>query len=102
MYRGSTPTFTFEFDIALDGLTKMSAVFSQKETIKTEKTLEDCEVAGNKITITLTEEETLKFETDGMKNLYTDVQFKFGFGDKRVISEIVQVIVKPILKEGAL
>lgn len=102
MYRGSTPTFTFEFDIEFNGLTALSVVFSQKEEVKVEKTLEECEVKGNQITITLTEEETLKFETDGMRNLYTDVQFKFGFDDKRVISDIVQVVVKPILKDGAL
>lgn len=102
MHRGSTPTFTFEFNIALEGLTDLHIAFSQKGSIKLEKSLEDVEVKGNRMALSLTEDETLLFETDNMKNAYVDVQFKFGFGDKRAISDITQIIIKPVLKEGKL
>lgn len=102
MHRGSTPTYEFELNIVPEGLTDLHIAFSQKGTVKLEKRLEEVEVQGNKLTLELTEDETLLFETDGLKNAYVDVQFKFGFGDKRAISDIVQVIIKPILKEGKL
>ena len=102
MHRGSTPTFTFEFNIELTDITDLHAAFAQNEDVKLEKTLEDCEIEGNKLTLCLTEDETLSFETDRLNNAYVDVQFKFGFGEYRAISDITQVIVKPILKEGKL
>ena len=102
MFRGSTPTFTFEFNIALEGIPDLNISFAQKGEIKLEKGLEDVEMKGNQMTLYLTEDETLLFETDGLRNAYVDVQFKFGFGTKRAISDITQVIIKPILKEGKL
>lgn len=102
MHRGSTPTFTFELNIVPEGMTAMNVVFAQNGEVKLEKALGDCTIEGNKITLDLTEDETLLFDTDGLNNAYVDVQFKFGFGEKRAISDIVQIIVKPILKEGKL
>ena len=108
MHRGSTPTFTFEFNISLEGLTDLNIAFAQKGSIKLEKSLEDVKIDGNKLELCLTEDETLLFETDGLKNAYVDTQFKFGFADKfgsidkRAISDITQIIIKPILKEGKL
>lgn len=102
MYRGSTPTFTFEFNIMPEGLTDLHIAFSQKGSLKLEKRLQDVEIKANRLSLYLTEEETLLFETDGLRNAYVDVQFKFGFGSKRAISDITQIIIKPILKEGAL
>lgn len=102
MHRGSTPTLTFELNITPESLTAINVAFAQNGEVKLEKGIDDCTITGNKIAITLTEDETLLFETDGLNNSYVDVQFRFGFGEKRVVSDIVQVIVKPILKEGKL
>ena len=102
MRRGSTPTYTFELNIIPEGLTDLNMSFAQNGVIKLEKSLEDVEIQENRLTIELTEDETLLFETNDMKSAYVDVQVKFGFGTKRAISDITQIIVKPILKEGKL
>ena len=104
MHKGSTPTYTFEFEnLSLSGITKLSVVFAQNKEIVLEKGLNDVDIlSDNKMSITLNEDETLKFKADNLRNAYVDVQFKFGYENKRIISDIVQVIIKPILKEDAL
>lgn len=103
MHRGATPTLICDFNIPIDTLTGLSVVFAQKGNIILEKTLQDVEIVDDKtMNIYLTEAETLSFETDDLKRAYVDVQFRMAYGDKRVASDIMQVIIKPIMKDGAL
>lgn len=103
MHRGSTPRITFEFNIPLYNLTEMNLSLSQKGNIILEKTINDVEIIDERnMILKLTEDETLMFETDELNNAYVDVQFRLAFGSERCASDIMQIIIKPIIKEGKL
>lgn len=98
MYRGDTPTFQFTLPIDGSLITALNISFAQDETVLVEKSLEDVTVAGQTITVALTESETLLFSDE--ENV--QVQLRIGMGKSRRASEIFKVRVKGILKEGAL
>lgn len=103
MHRGSTPRITFEFNIPLYNLTEMNLSLSQKGNIVLEKNISDVEITDeHTMILNLTEDETLMFETDEFNNAYIDVQFRLAFGEDRCASDIMQIIIKPIIKEGKL
>ena len=66
MYRGTTPTLTFTLPFEAATLDVLSIAFAQvvatrgkKPVVVLEKTLGDCELSGNVISLTLTEADTL-------------------------------------------
>lgn len=97
MYRGTTPTFTFTLDFAADTIDLLNIAMAQNEQVKISKSLKDCEISGNTISITLTETETLSLEVGTLS-----IQLRVGIGNSRLASGITTVPVEDILKEGAL
>lgn len=98
MYRGTTPTFSFELPIQASTLTKLSITFRQPGGESIEKTLNDVTRSGQTVTVTLTEAETLSLKA--ARTL--DIQLRAGVGDTRLASQVWTVPVKQILKDGAL
>lgn len=98
MYRGTTPTFSFELPIQASTLTKLSITFRQPGGESIEKTLSDVTRSGQTVTVTLTEAETLSLKA--ARTL--DIQLRAGVGDARLASQVWTVPVKQILKDGAL
>ena len=99
MRRGTTPTITFETEINCAEFDKLEITFAQKDEIILNKNMSDCSVEGNKITIKLTEEETLLF--DSRKNP-VQMQIRAGIGNSRLASEIMYTTAESILKDGCL
>lgn len=99
MVRGTTPTITFETDCDCTGFDLLEITFSQAEEVIFTKRINDCSIKGKDITVTLTEEETLKF--DCHKNPVS-MQIRAGAGESRTASNIMQTTVKKILKDGCL
>lgn len=98
MYRGTTPTFIFKLPIDGTGITKLAVTFRQAGTAPIEKGLEDCEITADSVTCSLTEAETLR-----LKTAYPlEIQLRVGVGETRLASNIFQVPVSKILKEGVL
>lgn len=100
MRRGTTPTFTFtlEFDASL--LTKATVSFRQAGGVIIDKDLADCVVESNTLTVSLTEAETLSLRA---MTLYPmEIQLRAGIGEARLVSQIWEVPVEHILKDGAL
>lgn len=62
MQRATTPThiFTLPFDVSL--LKEARVIYQQNGNTVLKKEETDCEMSGNEIRVTLTQEETLKFE----------------------------------------
>lgn len=62
MQRATTPThiFTIPFDVSL--LKEVRVTYQQKGKTVLKKTEEECNLNGNQISVTLTQEETTKFE----------------------------------------
>lgn len=99
MYRGTTPTFTFNLPIKANTITKLSVAFRQAASpVFFEKGLDDCTVSENAISCTLTEEETLKL----IAGCQLQIQLRIGVEEARMASQIFTVSVERILRGDAL
>ncbi len=99
MYRGTTPTMTFTLPFDTGAITVLNLCFVQQGKIVLEKGLTDCALEKNNLQVNLTEQETLLFEAGkGM----VEMQLRIGCGDVRMASNIMQVSVDRILKDGCL
>jgi hypothetical protein len=58
---GTTPTHTFEIDDLPSNITNVRITYKQKNKIIIQKEKEDCEIQPGTISVTLTQEDTLKF-----------------------------------------
>lgn len=99
MYRGTTPTFTFNLPIEADTITKLNVTFKQGIT-RFEKGLADVEKSGKTLTVSLSEEDTLQLIATKATTL--SIRLRIGVGELRMASQIFTVPVEEILKEGVL
>lgn len=65
MFRGSTPTHTFHLPVDTSTLKMIRITYKQLSRTVLEKTEADVEKDGATVTLTLTQEETLKFHNSG-------------------------------------
>ena len=74
MYRGTTPTLTFQLPIDTGSITVLSIAVAQAGQVKIKKTLPDVHLDGNVVSCTLTEAETLSLTAGrGMTQRYSSV-----------------------------
>lgn len=78
MYRGTTPTLTFQLPIDTGSITALSVAVAQAGQIKIEKALSDVHMDGNVISCPLTEAETLSL-TAG-PGIDAKIQLRVGVG----------------------
>ena len=99
MIRGTTPTHVFETDVDLS-LAELIYVTYQQGQIVVEKTKEECDVTSNSVSVNLSQAETLLFRAGGFQ---ARVQIRAKFPDGSALaSNIIQVDISPILKEGEI
>jgi hypothetical protein len=99
MIRGTTPTleFTIPFDTSL--LAEAWVTFAQSGTVVLDKQLSECQCDANKITVKLTQEETLQLKC----NCLTEIQIRARTVDgNAVASEILTVSPDRILKDWVI
>lgn len=101
MYRGTTPTLNFNFEFNLDevDITEFYITFSQRNQIVFEKQLADLEISENKVTVQLTQQDTLKLM--GSAVVYIQARFKIG-EDQVYATNVVTTSANAILKDGEL
>ena len=99
MYRGTTPTLTFRLPIDTESITVLSLAVAQAGQVKIEKALSDVQLDGN-VSCTLTEAETLSL-TAG-RGIDAKIQLRVGVGGQRMASQVFEVPVERILRDGAL
>lgn len=99
MYRGTTPTFTFTLPFDCERITLLNLSFAQQGIVILEKDLKDCRMEKDTLQVGLTETETLLFDS---KKGMVEMQLRIGCGDTRMVSNIMQVSVSRILKDGCL
>lgn len=99
MIRGTTPTLTFKLPFDCADIDILNISFAQYDTVVLEKDFYDCNVKGNEISVTLTEDDTLKFDC---AETYAEVQIRVGIGEQRLASQIMKISVERILKDGIL
>ena len=100
MYRGTTPTLNFVFDIDLEQLNIESfyVSFKQGNEIILEKELQDLAITKNKVSIQLTQQETLKMSTNNV--VY--IQGRIKIDGKAYATNIIKTTLSDVLKEGEI
>lgn len=98
MRRGTTQNLTFTLPEELE-IDVMYITFFQGNKAVLEKSLDDCEVDGNVVTLFLSQEDTLKFSAP--KNLYIQLRIRDKYGNA-VASDLVQTEAEIILKDGVV
>lgn len=99
MIRGTTPTleFTLPFDTLL--LAEAWVTLSQNGSEVVNKTLEDCSCEGRKLTVRLTQEDTLKLRSD----INTEIQIRARTHEGDALaSNIITASTNRILKDGVI
>lgn len=99
MYRGTTPTITFNLPFDESRITALNLCFAQQGEVILEKNLGACKLEKDILQVSLTEQETLLFDA---KKGMVDMQLRIGCGDSRMASNIMQISVEQILKDGCL
>lgn len=99
MIRGTTPTHTITLSVPLDDLKDFVVTYAQNKKVVLEKTKADYTVEEDKLVITLTQEETLKFNHDDLVEVQAKVLTMSG---AVFASQIESVFVGRILNEGVL
>lgn len=100
IYRGTTPTLTFEFPFSIDQIEKCILTFAQNGEILLEKNLIDFQKQNDKIlALKLTEEETLLFD---YQKIWLSMQFKVGISGNVMVSETMNVEISDTLNDEVL
>lgn len=98
MTRGTTPIHVFLTDVDLSEATEIYISYSQRNSVQIEKALADITVEPDKLTVTLTQEETLRLECRTV-----EIQIRAKLPDGRALaSNIMTTMVNPVLKGGAI
>ena len=100
MFRGTTPTLNFKFKYNLEELNIIALyyTFKQNDTVVFEKSLSDITITNNIISISLTQEETLKISADSI----VKIQGRFLIDNKAYATNVIQVKASDILKDGVI
>ena len=99
MFRGTTPTLKFTLPFAVDQLECAWVTLAQNKTVIIDKAMNECTCSDNAITVTLTQEETLKLDC----NCRTEIQIRAKTVDgKALASRIFTVETERILKDGEI
>lgn len=98
MIRGTTPTLEFVLPFETSLLAEAYVTLSQSDGVVLDKPLSECTLDGNKMTVKLTQEDTLKLKTG-----LVEVQIRAKTIDGDVIaSDIILTSAQKILKDGVI
>lgn len=101
MIRGTTPTleFTMPFDTSL--IAELYITITQNGATALEKTLSDCNCNDTSVSLTLTQEDTLRLEQKPYSNSEMQIRVRTIAGEA-LASDIMSIYVDRILKEGVI
>lgn len=99
MIRGTTPTLEFIIPFDTSQLSQAYVTLSQNGAVVIDKELRECNCNENKLSVQLTQEETLKLDNDGM----TEIQIRAKTVDGEALaSNIIRELTGRILKDGVI
>lgn len=99
MIRGTTPTLEFTIPLDTDLLAEAYVTISQNDAVVIDKPMDECDCKGNKITVKLTQEETLKLQSDYITEI--QIRARTLSGDA-IASNIIRESTDRILKDGVI
>ena len=94
MRRGSTPTHVFNVSLDADLIDKVRVLYAQNGMLVLKKEMADCTVEGQKITVKLTQKDTLAFK-DGKAEVQLRINTPTG---ESIPSKIYEVDVRRLLE----
>ena len=98
MIRGTTPTHTFNVNVDLTNADVIYITYKQGNDTVVEKVKSDCEITSTSVSVTLTQEDTLKFNASDV-----EIQIRARFPDDSAIaSNIMRTSVTRVLKSGVI
>lgn len=83
---GTTPTHVFTVPFKADTIKKLEIVYAQSGKAVVTKNIGDCEISGNEISVTLTQEDTLSFNDE--ENIAIRIRVLTN-GDEALASDII-------------
>lgn len=96
--RGTSPTFTFILPNSYSTVSSAIITFAQRRIgYKVEKALSDCTVSDGKLTLKLTQDDTIAF-----KRGTAELQLRLGFGGNAYASPIYRFKVRDILSDEVI
>ena len=99
MIRGTTPTLEFTIPFNTSLLAEAFVTLSQNENVILDKALHECKCEERKLSVKLTQEETLKLDC----NCKTEIQVRARtLEGEALASDIVVVNTERILKDGVI
>lgn len=99
MIRGTTPTLEFIIPFDTGQLAEAFVTLSQNGSIVIDKALTECNCNENKLSVRLTQEETLKLQCDCMTEIQIRAKTLEG---EAIASQIIKVNTERILKDGVI
>lgn len=99
MIRGTTPTLEFMLPFDTSVVSDVFITFAQGRKEILNKTLADCACEGEKLTLRLSQEETLKLSSFYTTEIQIRVKTKTG---EALASDIMSVHFERILKDGVI
>lgn len=101
MIRGTTPTleFTMPFDTSL--IAELYITITQNGATALEKTLSDCNCNDTSVSLTLTQEDTLRLEQKPYSDSEMQIRVRTVAGEV-LASNIMRIYVGRILKDGVI
>lgn len=101
MIRGTTPTleFTMPFDTSL--IAELYITITQNGATALEKTLSDCNCNDTSVSLTLTQEDTLRLEQKPYSDSEMQIRVRTIAGEA-LASNIMRIYVGRILKDGVI
>lgn len=99
MIRGTTPTHIFSLPFEASIIADLRIIYAQNGEEKVVKKLEDCTADGQTITVTLSQEDTFKFDCSKTVQLQVRV---LTLGGEALSSEVIIITVEQCLNEEVL
>lgn len=99
MRRGTTPTHIFKLPFSTEFVSKVKVAYKQDATVVLRKNTEACKLEGDKISITLTREESLLFNCHDNVKVQLEVELRNG---GTLVSEIYVLRVAELLCEEVM
>lgn len=90
MRRGTTPTHTFTLPFDTNTVEKVRVIYAQGDIVKVVKKETDCKLSGNKISVKLTQQDTLRLNS----KIKVDIQVRVVTrSEDSLASDIITVSV---------
>lgn len=97
--RGATITNTFNVSVDLTSAVVLYITFEQSNRVVLEKTLEDCAVTPESISVDFSQEDSIAFKEK--KPVRIQIRARLADGSAHV-SEIIDTTASELLKEGVI